>query len=150
MMQLPAISPEPHRTLNNVIEKQYKSRRNAVVKAEKLTEKITRKLAFDENERMDIAIAVTEAVNNALEHGNRLVVDKLVTLRFEVTETYLRVVVRDEGGGFSMNGVADPLAPENLRKPNGRGLLIVDSLMDEVEVKPTPRGTEVVMLKRLN
>jgi len=136
--------------LNTVIEKQYKSKRNAVVKAEKLAEKITRKLAFDENERMDIAIAVTEAVNNALEHGNRLVVDKLVTLRFEVTETYLRIVVRDEGGGFSMDGVADPLAPENLTKPNGRGLLIVDSLMDEVEVKPTPRGTEVIMLKRLN
>ena len=136
--------------MNTVIEKQYKSKRNAVVKAEKLAEKITRKLAFDENERMDIAIAVTEAVNNALEHGNRLVVDKLVTLRFEVTETYLRIVVRDEGGGFSMDGVADPLAPENLTKPNGRGLLIVDSLMDEVEVKPTPRGTEVIMLKRLN
>jgi serine/threonine-protein kinase RsbW len=136
--------------LKTVIERQYKSRRNAVVKAEKLTEKITRRLEFDENERMDIAIAVTEAVNNALEHGNQLTADKLVTLRFEVTSTYLRIVVRDQGDGFSLAGVADPLAPENLTKPNGRGLLIVDSLMDEVEVKPTPRGTEVVMVKRLN
>ncbi len=118
-----------------------------MVKAEKLAEKVSRKLDFDENEQMDIAIAVTEAVNNAVEHGNRLVPDKIVTVRIEYSDKILRIVVRDEGDGFLMDDVEDPLAPENLTKPDGRGLLILESLMDTVEVTPSPLGTEVVMVK---
>jgi anti-sigma regulatory factor (Ser/Thr protein kinase) len=45
--------------------------------------------------------------------------------------------------------VADPLSPENLTKPNGRGLLIVESLMDEVTIEPSAVGTVVVMIKNL-
>jgi serine/threonine-protein kinase RsbW len=133
--------------LKTTIEKKYRSRRNAVVKAERLAERVSRKLDFDENERMDIAIAITEAVNNAVEHGNRLVPDKIVTVRIEYSDKTLRIVVRDEGDGFLLDQVEDPLAPENLTKPDGRGLLILDSLMDIVEVKPSPRGTEVIMVK---
>jgi serine/threonine-protein kinase RsbW len=133
--------------LKTTIEKKFRSRRNAVVKAEKLAEKVSRKLDFDENEQMDIAIAVTEAVNNAVEHGNRLVPDKIVTVRIEYSDKILRIVVRDEGDGFLMDDVEDPLAPENLTKPDGRGLLILESLMDTVEVTPSPLGTEVVMVK---
>lgn len=134
--------------MKSVVEKQYKSRLNAVVKAEKLSEKITRKLGFAENERMDIAIAVTEAVNNAIFHGNHQQPDKQVTLRFEYDESSLRIIVRDQGTGFDPEAVDDPLTPENLTKPNGRGLLILESLMDSVEVEPTPHGTEVTMVKR--
>ncbi len=133
--------------MKTTIEKKYRSRRNAVVKAERLAERVSRKLDFDENERMDIAIAITEAVNNAVEHGNRLVPDKIVTVRIEYSDKTLRIVVRDEGDGFLLDQVEDPLAPENLTKPDGRGLLILDSLMDIVEVKPSPRGTEVIMVK---
>jgi serine/threonine-protein kinase RsbW len=125
----------------------FASRQNAVVKAEKLAERVTRKLQFDESDRMDIAIAVTEAVNNAVEHGNRQSASKIVTVRFEFSNKILRIIVRDQGDGFALRDVEDPLAPENLTKPNGRGLLILDSLMDSVEVKPSPQGTEVVMIK---
>ena len=130
------------------IEKKFRSRRNAVVKAEKLAERVSKKLDFDENERMDISIAITEAVNNAVEHGNRLIPDKIVTVRIEYSDKILRIVVRDEGDGFAIDDVEDPLAPENLTKPDGRGLLILESLMDTVEVTPSPRGTEVVMVKK--
>jgi serine/threonine-protein kinase RsbW len=133
--------------LKSTIEKSFASRQNAVIKAEKLAERITRKLQFDESDRMDIAIAVTEAVNNAVEHGNRLSSSKFVTVRFEFSNRILRIIVRDQGDGFALREVDDPLAPENLTKPNGRGLLILDSLMDSVEVKPSPQGTEVVMIK---
>ena len=134
--------------MKSVIEKQFRSRLTAVVKAERLAERVTRRLDYSENDRMDIAIAVTEAVNNAVFHGNHQRPDKMVTIRFEISPRLLRVVVSDEGTGFDPDTVADPLSPENLTKPNGRGLLILESLMDSVQVKPTPRGTEVIMVKR--
>jgi len=134
--------------LKSVIEKQFRSRLTAVVRAERLAGRITRRLDLGENECMDIAIAVTEAVNNAVLHGNHQRPDKLVTVRFELSASQVRIIVRDQGSGFDPDLVADPLTPENIIKPNGRGLLILESLMDSVQVKTTPRGTEVIMVKR--
>ena len=130
------------------IEKEYASRQTAVVKAEKLAQKIARRLQFSESDQMDIAIAVTEAVNNAVEHGNLLQVEKRVTLRMECDERELRIVVRDQGAGFDPAQVVDPLKPENLIKPDGRGLLILRSLMDRVDVRSSATGTEVIMVKK--
>ena len=129
-------------------EKKYRSRLDAVVKAERLTEKVTRKLKISEPVRVDICIAVTEAVNNAVEHGNKLVTDKFVTLLFEYSDDKLRITVKDQGEGFDLEAVENPLSPENLTKPNGRGLLIVESLMDDVEVLSSTTGTRVVMIKK--
>ena len=129
-------------------EKKYRSRLDAVVKAERLTEKVTRKLKISEPVRVDICIAVTEAVNNAVEHGNKLVTDKFVTLLFEYSDDKLRITVKDQGEGFDLEAVENPLSPENLTKPNGRGLLIVESLMDGVEVSSSTTGTRVVMIKK--
>jgi serine/threonine-protein kinase RsbW len=134
--------------LKSVIEKQYRSRLTAVVKAERLAGRVTRRLDLAEDDRMDIAIAVTEAVINAVLHGNCQHPDKLVTVRFELSAAQVRIIVRDQGEGFDLGSVADPLSPENITKPNGRGLLIVESLMDSVQVKHTPHGTEVIMVKR--
>ncbi len=129
-------------------EKKYRSRHDTVVKAERLTEKVTRKLKISEPERVDICIAVTEAVNNAVEHGNKLINDKFVTLLFEYSNDKLRITVKDQGEGFDLEAVENPLSPENLTKPNGRGLLIVKSLMDDVKVSTSATGTKVVMLKK--
>ncbi len=134
--------------MKKAAEKKYRSRLDAVVKAERLTEKVARKLKISEPERVDICIAVTEAVNNAVEHGNKLINEKYVTLLFEYSDDILRVTVRDEGEGFDLEAVENPLSPENLTKPNGRGLLIVESLMDDVEVSFSATGTDVVMIKK--
>ena len=130
------------------IEKRYPSNQDAVVKAERLVEKFTRKLDFDEDQRVDVAIAITEAVNNAVEHGNRLQADRTVTVRLEWRDSRLVITVRDQGEGFDPDAIDDPLSPENLTRPDGRGLLIVRSLMDSVEVNPSSEGTEVVMVKK--
>ena len=134
--------------MKSVIEKQFRSRLTAVVKAERLAGRVTRRLDLAENDRMDIAIAVTEAVNNAVLHGNCQHPEKMVTVRFELNAAQVRITVRDQGEGFDPGSVADPLTPENITKPNGRGLLVLESLMDSVQVKTTPRGTEVIMVKR--
>ncbi len=134
--------------MKTVVEKRYRSRIDAVVRAERLTDKITKKMRLAEHERMDICIAVTEAINNAVQHGNQMMADKYVTLRIECSDNTIRITVCDEGEGFDLDAVADPLTPENLIKPNGRGLLIVKSLMDDVDVLPSTTGTEVVMVKK--
>lgn len=130
------------------IEKRYPSSQNAVVKAERLADKFTRKLDFDEDQRVDVAIAVTEAVNNAVEHGNRLQADRTVTVRLEWRDSQLVITVRDQGEGFDPDAIDDPLSPENLTRPDGRGLLVIRSLMDSVEVRPSSEGTEVIMVKK--
>ena len=132
--------------MKKVIEKRYKSRINSVVKAERLTDRVARQCHLSEGTRADLCIAVTEAVNNAILHGNNLEADKYVTLKFDCSDSSIRIVVVDEGGGFDVGTVADPLTPENITKPNGRGLLILDTLMDEVKVKPSSRGTRVEMV----
>ncbi len=134
---------------NQTIEKKYRSHPNAVVKAERLTEKVGRKCDVDTSLMQDICIAVTEAVNNAVEHGNNLEPDKYVTLRFDCSLEKLKITVRDQGNGFAVASVDAPLIPENLTKPNGRGLLIVESLMDEVKIVPSAAGTVIVMVKNL-
>ena len=134
---------------NQTVEKKYRSHPKAVVKAGRLTEKVGRKCAVDTGLMQDICIAVTEAVNNAVEHGNNLESDKFVTLRFDCSDKALKITVKDQGNGFDVGSVADPLTPENLTKPNGRGLLIVESLMDEVKIVPSVSGTVIVMVKNL-
>lgn len=134
--------------MKKTIKKKYRSRTGAVVKAERLTEKIVKRCNIAETDRQDICIAVTEAVNNAILHGNNLEPDKYVTVRFDFIENGLRVTVHDQGNGFDLDAVADPLSPENLTKPDGRGLLIVESLMDELKVSPSATGTKVVMVKK--
>jgi len=134
--------------LKKATEKKYRSRIDAVVKAERLAGKVTKKLKISEPERVDICIAVTEAVNNAVEHGNKMLNDKFVTLLFEYSDDKLRITVEDQGEGFDLEAVENPLSPENLTKPNGRGLLIVDALMDNVEVSSSTTGTKVIMIKK--
>ncbi len=134
--------------MKKVVEKRYRSRINAVVKAERLTEKIARHCRLSDSIRQDLCIAVTEAVNNAVMHGNQLEPDKYVTLIFDCTDSSIRIVVIDEGAGFDRDAVVDPLAPENLTKPDGRGLLILETLMDSVRVKPSRGGTRVEMVLR--
>jgi serine/threonine-protein kinase RsbW len=134
--------------LREYFKKKFRSRPNAVVKAERLTEKVGRKCELKEPLLQDICIAVTEAVNNAVQHGNNFQPDKYVTVSIDCTADALRITVVDEGSGFDLAAVADPLAPENITKPNGRGLLIVESIMDEVVITPSTTGTKVVMLKK--
>lgn len=108
-----------------------------------------RGFGVDESAVADIAISVSELVNNAIVHGNRRLVEKRVTVSIDKRDGAVTITVSDEGGGFDPNKVADPLADANLLKEVGRGLFIVRSLMDEVEVKPSAKGTAVTITKEV-
>ncbi|NOS91591.1 MAG: ATP-binding protein [Cyclobacteriaceae bacterium] len=80
----------------------------------------------------NIMIAVTEAVNNAIKHGNQNNSAKNVALSLSFDENLIKFKVEDEGNGFEYENLPDPTAPENLEKPGGRGIFLMKHLADEV------------------
>lgn len=119
-------------------------------KAVAFIEALAKKMGFDEDATSDIAISLSEALNNAILHGNKKDKKKQVHILVDMETGQMRIRVRDEGKCFFGTDVCCPLDPENLMKCNGRGIFILHSLMDEVNFRPAPRGgTEVEFIKRL-
>ena len=112
-------------------------------------EGILRGYGADESVIADIAISVSELVNNAIAHGNAKNDSKKVTVDIIKNSDVVTISVQDEGGGFNPNNLSDPLAEENLLKEVGRGIFIVKSLMDKVDIKPSPLGTKIIMTKSI-
>jgi len=108
------------------------------------------RLGLEEEERHWFGLAVREAVANAIKHGNRSDPGKQVEVEVGLEEGEVVVSVRDEGTGFDPTEVANPLAPENLLRPGGRGIFYMRSLMDHVDYRfGADGGTEVVLRKRV-
>jgi len=119
-------------------------------KAEELVLKEAAKLGLDEDDQNQVGMAVRECTVNAIVHGNRYNKNKKVHLQIERTEQELTVTIGDEGQGFDMNSLPDPLAPENLLRQSGRGLMLARAFMDDFDLHPRAGGgTEVCMVKRL-
>lgn len=108
-------------------------------------EGLLRGFGADESVIADIAISVSELVNNAIFHGNQTSPDKPVTVICTETSGSVQIVVKDHGGGFDPDAIANPISEENLLKSVGRGIFIVKSLMDAVEVNTTESGTTVTI-----
>jgi serine/threonine-protein kinase RsbW len=86
----------------------------------------------DPNDYGNILIAVSEGVNNAIQHGCDGDNSKFVKLCAAVEKDHLKVVIEDEGNGFDFNNLPDPTAPENIEKENGRGVFLMRSLAEKV------------------
>ena len=115
---------------------------------EKLAEKAADAMKFSDEEKDSLAIAVTEAVNNAIIHGNKQDKAKKVSIGFLLENKRLTVTIKDQGKGFDPDNLSDPLAPENLLKESGRGIFILSTLMDDVKFEFKGDGTEVIMTKQ--
>ena len=92
----------------------------------------------------NIMIAVTESVNNAIRHGNKLDPNKNVKLCLQLNESQVKFLIEDEGPGFNYNDLPDPTAPENIEKPGGRGIFLMRHLADEVSFKDQGKLVELV------
>ena len=119
-----------------------------------LSDRMGQLAAFDEDAIHWVGVAVRESVINAIKHGNREHPDKTVFIEFQFAPTdkptELVIQVRDQGEGFEVEEVADPLAPENLLKSSGRGIFFMRSFMDDVRMQRAPQGgMEVRMVKKL-
>jgi serine/threonine-protein kinase RsbW len=93
----------------------------------------------------NVLIAVTEAVNNAIIHGNKLNPQKKVTITLIVSQNDITVEVLDQGDGFDPENVADPREAENLLKENGRGVFLIKQLTTTSEISSGIGGTKVKM-----
>ena len=118
--------------------------------AEQAATRIATDNGFDEDEVMQIAMAVREAAVNAVLHGNAYDPGKKVTLDFERTGRDLVITIRDQGTGLDPDKIPDPLAPENLLKTSGRGIFLIRSFMDEVQIHPSQTGTEIKLVKHVH
>jgi serine/threonine-protein kinase RsbW len=91
----------------------------------------------------NIMIAVTEAVNNAIQYGNRSDLSKNVFLSLTLDENLLKFTIQDEGKGFDFHNLPDPTALENLKKVGGRGIFLMKHLSDDVVFKDNGRTVEL-------
>jgi serine/threonine-protein kinase RsbW len=130
------------------VEVSLESTLDSVDQAEEMSQAFARDVGFCEEDQMKIGMAVREAMVNAVFHGNRWDPGKKAGLKMELESGHLVVTVTDEGPGFDLEKVADPLASENLLKQSGRGIFLIRSFMDEIQVRRRPpRGAEMRMVK---
>ena len=95
-----------------------------------------------------IGLCVSESVNNAIYHGNKMDQNKHVTIFAECKNDWLTVEVADEGAGFNCDDLPDPTRTENLRKEGGRGLFIIRNLAEQISFKKN--GSVVELKFKLN
>lgn len=110
---------------------QFASQPENIAIIERLIDEIRDGQAFQEECYGDVLIAMTEAVNNAIVHGNRLDDTKEVVVEYELRQADLYFRITDQGAGFDFENVPDPTSPENIEKPNGRGVFLMRQLADE-------------------
>jgi serine/threonine-protein kinase RsbW len=99
---------------------------------EKVIDDLKNEFEIHEDSYGNILVAVTEAVNNAIVHGNGLDPEKQVKVTYEVEGDRIMFTISDEGKGFDYYNLPDPTAPENLEKPTGRGVFLMKHLADQV------------------
>jgi serine/threonine-protein kinase RsbW len=115
---------------------------------------VIRDVGLDEDSQHWVSVSIRECVINAIKHGNRNDASKRVFVEFATATlgswSELTIRVRDQGEGFDPEEIADPLAPENLLKGSGRGIFLIRSFMDDVELRRVPEGgMEIRMVKRV-
>jgi serine/threonine-protein kinase RsbW len=133
--------------LKKLGELSVSSSQDSLTQVDNFAEKLIRKTCFGPGELDDVAIALSEAVNNAIIHGNKLDLTKTVNIKLYICNKYLRITVEDQGAGFNLKQVPDPREEENLLKASGRGLLIMRHLMDRIHFKTRPTGMKIIMEK---
>lgn len=120
-----------------------------LAEVDKFVEKKLKKTALSKSQLADIAISVTEAVTNAMLHGNKKDPQKEVTIDVEISPSEVVITIQDQGNGFDPEKIPNPTEGD-LIKVAGRGLFIYKALMDKVEffIKPH-NGTTIKMVKEI-
>ena len=118
--------------------------------AEQVAVRAAEASGFDEDEVHKIGMAVREGMVNAYNYGNRQDCRKKIQMIIEIKPEKMIIRVLDQGEGFDLADVPDPLAEENLLKTSGRGILLMKTFMDEFEVRRSSNGGAwLVMAKYL-
>jgi len=99
---------------------------------ERVIDDVCDQYKVNEDRYGNILIAVTEAVNNAIQHGNGNNPEKSVTIAYNIDTNSVTFSIKDEGSGFDHNNLPDPTAPENIDKIHGIRIFLMKNLSDEI------------------
>jgi serine/threonine-protein kinase RsbW len=133
-----------------LLDREYPSTLDSVDEAEAEILRAAGDAGFDEDEQHRIGMAVRECMVNAVVHGNRYNRNKQVHVNAETGEGRFTIRITDQGEGFEIQEVPDPLHDNNLLRHSGRGLFLMGAFMDDVKVrKAGTSGTEVTLMKNL-
>ena len=125
----------------------FPSKTENISLVESLIDNLCDEYKITEDNYGNILVAVTEAVTNAIQHGNKNDQSKCIHVSFEPEENALSFSISDEGSGFDYTNLPDPTSPENIEKPNGRGIFLMKNLADEIEFQEEGKVVKLRFLK---
>lgn len=118
--------------------------------AEGIAKRVAEAAGFGEEDIHKLSMAVREGAINAFTYGNCQDPQKKITLVVEFEPEKLVIHIMDQGVGFELSEIPDPLAEENLLRTSGRGLFLMRAFTDEFRVQRAPGGgTDLMMVKIL-
>lgn len=120
---------------------------NALVDVENLVDRVCNGLGVQEEAYGNVLVAVTEAVNNAIQHGNELKRELFVDVAVGDKSEEFCFSIKDEGNGFNFNELPDPTAPENILKERGRGIFLMKNLADDVVYDGVGNSVSIYFIK---
>lgn len=100
--------------------------------------------------KSEVSTALSEALANAIIHGNKANADKFIDLKIQIEKKKMTLHIKDRGPGFDHKKLPDPLAPEKIKKRSGRGVYLMSMLVDKVKFVRHKDGMEVVLTKRIS
>ena len=121
----------------------FSSKSENIAMVESMIDSLCDRYEISEDHYGNILVAVTEAVTNAIQHGNKNDSSKSINLTFQPLETFLTFSITDEGFGFDFTNLPDPTDPENIEKPHGRGIFLMRHLADKVDFEN--EGRKVIL-----
>lgn len=121
------------------------SDRSSIAAVEPFVASIESVRMLDDQRYYNMLVALTEAVNNAIIHGNGADPLKMVELQVRTSATEVIFLVKDSGSGFNQEDVPDPRQPDLLLRDGGRGVFLIKHLADVVEFFPTTSGMTVLI-----
>ena len=119
------------------------SKAENIILVERMIEDVCDLFNISEDYYGNILVSLTEAVNNAIYHGNKANPNKGIDISFKSHPDRVSFSVKDEGTGFNYNDLPDPTNPENIEKPNGRGVFLMRNLADKVYFEDN--GSKVIL-----
>jgi serine/threonine-protein kinase RsbW len=119
------------------------SKAENIILVERMIEDVCDLFNISEDYYGNILVSLTEAVNNAIYHGNQSNPNKSIDISFKSHPDRVSFSVKDEGPGFNYESLPDPTNPENIEKPNGRGVFLMRKLADNVTFEDN--GSKVIL-----
>ncbi len=110
---------------------------------------IAKSAGLSEDKFNNLSLSFSEAASNSIVHGNRKDPNKKISITVKVSDSQMKIIIKDEGKGFDIANVPDPTKPENILKDSGRGIHIMRSFLDDLYYNYTPNGTETILVLNL-